>query len=67
MLELWYAALVEDFGVVVETSDPKLAAQQLYRARREASDPALEGLSLRTSPLLPDEEIWIVKNVKKIT
>lgn len=60
-LEFWYEAAASEYGIVVATSDVEAAKQKLYQARAKAADPELQGLQLRTSPILPDEEIWILK------
>lgn len=65
MLELWYDALASDLGIVIKTNDPEALRQQLYKSRREAGDPNLDNLSVRISPTMPREEVWIVKNGKK--
>lgn len=60
-MEMLYEALASQYGIVVVTSDVVRAKQALYRARQSANDPELTGLSFHTSPVLPNEEIWIVK------
>jgi len=65
LLELWYDALASDLGIVIKTNDPEALRQQLYKSRREAGDPNLDNLSVRISPTMPREEVWIVKNGKK--
>ena len=59
-LEILYAALASPIGVVVATSDFKIAQQRLYKARRDSGDPELSVLQFRSSPHHPDE-IWVVK------
>lgn len=63
-LELLYRALSTPagIGIVVQVSDFKRAAQALYKARREAGDPALAPLQFRVSPLGLSEELWIVRS-----
>lgn len=61
MLEYWYQALESKFGIVVKTDNVSGTLQRLYKARKEANDPALSELHLRRSPVDP-EAIWIVKN-----
>ena len=63
-LDFWYEALAAEFGIVIATSDPEALRQRLYKARRESGDPDLDSLSVRISPLLPNEEIWIVNDKK---
>lgn len=64
-LQLWYEALASDLGIVISTNNPEALRQVLYKARRESGDPALEGMSVRISPLLPDQEVWILRDDKK--
>lgn len=58
-LEMWYAALQEPFGLVVETSDVAKLKQNLYAARKSADDPALSALILITSPDSAGIAVWI--------
>jgi hypothetical protein len=60
MIELLYEALASEWGIAVETSDPDRLKQRLYAERRKAADPALDALSLVTSPFNPGGELWIV-------
>lgn len=57
-LEVWYAALAAQFGVVVETDDPARLKQKLYAARQ--GHPDFEGISIKTSPF-HDNQLWLVK------
>jgi hypothetical protein len=61
MLELWYQALAEPIGLVIETNNPDRYKARLYRAREESGDPALKALSIVQSPTTPNQ-IWIIKN-----
>ena len=61
MLEYWYQALGERYGIVLKTDNPKQTIQRLYRTRKEANDPELYKLHIKNSPVDP-EAIWIVKN-----
>lgn len=63
IMELWYAALHEEFGIVVKSSNTQLLVQKLYAARRKAEDQRLDGLSIRQSPFNA-AELWILKNGK---
>lgn len=63
-LSFWYEALSAEFGIIISTNNPEALRQALYKARREAGDPALDHMSIRISPLLPEEEVWIVKSSK---
>jgi len=60
-LELWYAALASENGVIVEVSDVERAKQRLYALRREANDLSLESISILTSPTNPTRDLWLVK------
>lgn len=61
MLDLWYNALHSQFGIVIQTDNPSLVKQKLYRARSESGDLALGEISICASPLNPSTEIWLVK------
>jgi hypothetical protein len=61
VLELWYQAAGEQYGIVVITDNVPLTLQRLYAARREANDPELFKLHLKRSPI-DESAIWIVKN-----
>lgn len=60
-LEFWYAAQASQYGVVLAVSDIALAKSKLYQARSKSGDPALSGIQIRVSPVLPHEELWLVK------
>lgn len=60
LLSFWYAALAAERGIVLETNDRERLKQKLYVARKEAADPDLEKLSIRTSPDSPNQ-LWIDK------
>lgn len=61
LLEALYTALESKTGVILETDNPRLLMQRLYKARAEADDPALAGLTLIPSPLNANH-LWIVRN-----
>lgn len=61
-LALWYSARDHTHGVWVRTPDPHRLKQKLYQVR--GTDPFLQDLQLRTSPIDPLHEVWIV-NVPK--
>ena len=67
LLTFWYEALASKFGIVLAVSDPALAKARLYAVRKENGDPDLDAVSIRTSPLLPSEELWLVKQTKPAT
>jgi len=62
-LEAWYEALASKLGIVISVDDPQLFIQRMYKARKEAGDPQLDGLSILASPINP-AEIWVLKNGK---
>ena len=62
-LEFWYAALNSPRGVVLAVSDTTLAKQRLYQARAKSGDPDLVGIAIRTSPVLPKEELWLIRQL----
>lgn len=64
-LDFWYQALGAKVGIVVAVSDVPKAIQKLYQARAKSTDPALQGLQVRRSPLLPNEEVWLLKSAEK--
>lgn len=64
-LDFWYRALGAKIGVVVAVSDVPKAIQRLYQVRAKAQDPALQGLQVRRSPILPNEEVWLLKSAEK--
>lgn len=64
-LDFWYQALGAKIGVVVAVSDVPKAIQRLYQVRAKAQDTALQGLQVRRSPVLPNEEIWLLKSAEK--
>lgn len=47
LLQLWYLALGEPFGLLLEVSDLGQARQGLYAARAKAAEPVLDDLQLR--------------------
>jgi hypothetical protein len=57
---MWYSALASPHGVVIRTDDPHYTKQRLYALRKALADPALDTISIMTSPANPDD-IWLVK------
>lgn len=57
---LWYAAYANPPGVKVKVSDPNRAKTMLYTTRAKLRDPDIMHLEVRTSPLDPRNELWIV-------
>jgi hypothetical protein len=65
-LELWYTALRSTIGIVVQTNDIERLRANLYRDRKDAGDPQLEGLSIFVSPASPNE-LWIThRNLENV-
>jgi hypothetical protein len=60
-----YLALSEPIGLLLTVSDVTRARARLYSARREASDPELDRLQIRVSPLA-DGELIIVKGQEEL-
>ena len=58
LLELLYAAVHAERGVVVETDDAEFLRQKLYRLRSE--DPSFASLSFIISPI-NKFDLWIIK------
>jgi hypothetical protein len=65
LLEYWYQAFASKVGIVVAVSDVNAARQKLYQARTKSGDPDLDGVSIRVSPVLPTEELWLIKQPPK--
>jgi len=63
LVSLLFQAAASEHGLVIETSDPDLLRQQLYKARRQDLESFGE-LSFVISPAAPSTELWIVKNAK---
>jgi hypothetical protein len=63
LLELLYAALNEEVGVVVATEDAEFLRQKLYALRRE--DPDFRNLAFLISPM-NGADLWIVNKKGKI-
>lgn len=57
---LWYAAYANPPGVKVKVADPNRAKTVLYTARAKLRDPDIAHLEVRTSPIDPKGELWIV-------
>ena len=57
-LELLYAAVHSERGVVIETDNAEFLRQKLYRLRSE--DPAFADLSFIISPI-NGIDLWIIK------
>lgn len=62
LVELMYAAIHSEFGVVIETSDPERLRQKLYPLRKK--NPDFDPLAFVISPLNP-QDLWIIKQPKE--
>ena len=60
VIDLWYQALRQPFGVKVDTNDAERLKARLYMARKDADDPALAALMIQTSPLNPTGQLYIL-------
>ena len=60
LLELLFAAVKSDFGVVIETNNPRVLRQRLYPLRTEDLD-TFGDLAFHLSPTDPQTQLWIVK------
>jgi hypothetical protein len=61
LLSVWYRALNADIGLRLSTTDTKRAKMALYKARSEAGDPALKGISIALSRTNPTHLLLIKK------
>ncbi len=59
--ELLYRALAAPIGIAVVSNDAERARQALYVTRQRLGDPQLARLSFRLNPLMPGQEIWLLK------
>lgn len=57
---LWLRAFANPPGIKLKVSDLIRAKSLLYTARTKLRDPDLAHLELRTSPVDPKGEIWII-------
>lgn len=65
-VELLYRALDAPIGIAVRTSNPELARQKFYQARRDARNPQFEELSIVPSRTQPESELWILQKTPTI-
>lgn len=58
LLEYWLLALRSKVGIAVPTDNRAMLRQQLYKARYDAKNPALEDIVM----IIPEkeDEIWLV-------
>lgn len=61
---IWYQALSEPMGLLLQVEDPHRAKQLLYRARASTGDPELQKVQLRTSPVEGGNLILIRETVE---
>jgi len=62
-LDLWSLALNQPLGLYLRTPDPHRLKNHLYAARAKAPlhlKPQFDRIQLRTSPMRPTEELWLV-------
>lgn len=63
---LWYSALGEPIGLLLQTADPIRARQALYRARVEAADQDLAQVQVRLSRV-PGGNLLLIKETVTVT
>ena len=58
LVDLWQAAVDQEYGIAIPTHNRALLRQHLYRARAEAKLPEFEDIVM----LLPEDEteLWLV-------
>lgn len=59
-LPIWYDALNSPLGLKVRSAQLERLRAVLYSARVHSHDESLRALSIRTSPVNPHTELWIV-------
>lgn len=64
LLEALYAALHSAHGIRLTTNDRDKLRQAIYRARREAMDPALDAIGVVYGAGADPNELWLVKKVE---
>jgi len=63
LLDLWYTALAEPYGIYITTPNPALTKSLFYQARlrhRRDGDTSLDHLQIRTAPNDPAHTLWII-------
>lgn len=60
-LEFLYQAEASIYGISIAVNEPVRAKNALYRARRDSGDDTLRNIQIRTSPVNPTGELWLVK------
>jgi hypothetical protein len=58
-----YQALASDLGIKVAVEDYQQGCNRLIYNQKK--DPAFSILYFRRSPVYPDKELWIIKNIAK--
>lgn len=61
-LSIWHRALTHPIGVGIRTRDPRAARSLLYNARANSGIPQLNGIAIRTSPVNPSGELWLLRD-----
>lgn len=60
-IALWYDALNHPLGLWVQTDNKEKLCALLYSVRRALADPALNRVTIKTSPRDPKREVWLVR------
>lgn len=60
-VELLYRALGTPRGLALRASNPGYALKEFSRAKVALRDPALDGITARVNPLLPNEEVFLLR------
>lgn len=60
-IEYWYLAVNSQYGIRLETNNPKNLMNRLYAVRAEIQDPALAEFSLAPDRLNPTGALLIVR------
>lgn len=58
LLPLWYRALREEIGIAIPTNDKRHLSVQLYKARDQSGDAALQRIILFQPNV---DEVWLCK------
>lgn len=61
IVELLYAALGSEYGLIVQCDEPARLRPLIYATRASLNDPELEHIAILTSPFNPEGEIIIFK------
>lgn len=66
LVEVLYAALRSEAGLVLRTDDPARLRQKLYQTRRALNDSDLDILRFIASRADPENELMVVKDASKV-